>query len=242
VPTADRREILSRVAAGTITPEEAAAELDSIGQREARGEAGLRQVRITRQLGMVEVIGDPTVHEAVANGPHSARIDGDVMVIQGDSGVELGGGFFFGIGPHTGSEKLTVRLNPSLTVELHIQAANGRVRGVEGPIHVDLQAGSVTVDGFRSPLTASVQAGSLSAYGRLDSGESRITCNAGSVNVSLERGSSVSISARSALGKVELPGSIGVSGRRPHEVMVGDGAGRLVIDSNMGSVKVTTDW
>lgn len=236
----DRREVLSRVAAGTISPEEAATQLDSISQDEAVAEPAVRKVRIERQLGSLEVVGDPTVREAVAVGPHQARIDGDVMVFEGPGVAALGGGFFFGIGGSDGTDKLMVRLNPALALDLQLQAGNCRVTGVEGPIRAEIQAGSAAIEGFKSELNVSVQAGSLKASGRLDGGESRIVCDAGSVNLNLERGSSVRIRSRANMGKVELPGAPGAPpNSASQEVTIGDGAGSLTIESHLGSVKVS---
>ena len=237
---ADRREILSRVAAGTITPEEAASQLDAINHTE-EAESTIRKVQVVRQLGVVEVIGDPTVHEAVAEGPHSARIDGDVMVFEAEGSHEHEG-FIFGLGRHIPEGKLLVRMNPALDLELRVQAGSCRVRGVEGSIRADVQASSATVDGFASPINLSVQAGSVRATGRLDRGDSRIVCDAGSVNIHLERGSSVNIRARASMGKVELPGGPGASGViRAQQATVGAGDGSLAIETSMGNVKVTSD-
>lgn len=234
----DRREILSRVAAGTISPEEAASQLDSLGQTEETAEPGIRRVRIARQLGSVEIIGDRSVREAVAEGRHRVRIEGDTMIFEGE-GWDEAGGFVFGFARNWATEKLLIRVNPSLALELNLQAGNCRVSGVEGPIHADVQAGSATIDGFRHELHISVQAGSLKASGILDQGDSRITCDAGSVNLMLERGSSVRIQARASMGKVELPGAIRVNPRSSRqEVQLGEGAGLLRIDTNMGSVRV----
>lgn len=237
---ADRREILSRVAAGTITPEEAASQLDAINHTE-EAESTIRKVQIVRQLGVVEVVGDPSVREAVAEGPHNARIDGDVMVFEAEGSHEHEG-FIFGLGRHFPEGKLLVRMNPTLELELRVQAGSCRVRGVEGNIRADVQASSATIDGFASPLNLSVQAGSLRATGRLDGGDSRIACDAGSVSLHLVRGSSVKIHARASMGKVELPGGPAVSGAvRSQEATVGGGSGSLTIETSMGNVKVTSD-
>lgn len=239
---ADRREILSRVAAGTITPEDAAAQLDAINGSEADAEGAIRKVRVIRQLGSLEIVGDPTVRDAVAEGPHRARIDGDVMVFDSPTGDEDDGGFFFGIGPNLANQKLLLRVNPSLGLDLHLQAGSCRVRGVEGPIHADVQAGSATIEGFAKPFDFSVQAGSVKASGCCNEGESRIACDAGSVNLHLERGSGLRVKARAHMGKVVLPGDATVSGSRAsQEIVIGDGGGSLVIDTSMGSVKVTAD-
>jgi hypothetical protein len=237
----ERREILSRVAAGTITPEEAAAQLAAINQTEGDPQT-IHRVRIVKRLGAVEIIGDPAVREAVAEGRHRARIDGDLMIIEGETGDEPGSFItrtWFGFPEHMSGDRLVVKVNPSLAIELHVQAGSARVRGVDGPIGADVQAGSAMIDGFSNPLNLTVHGGSIQATGRLADGESRIACDAGSVNLQLERGSSVRVKARAHMGKVTLPGEAGARGAQ--EVIIGDGTASLVIETNMGSVKVTAD-
>jgi hypothetical protein len=237
----ERREILSRVAAGTISPEEAAAKLDEINQSERQAESSIRTVRVVRQLGSFEIIGDPSVRDAVAEGPHHARIVGDVMVFEGGSS-DGPGDFMFGLGRNLLREALLVRMNPALGLDVQIQGGDCRVRGVEGPIRARVQAGSATIDGFANAVDLSVQAGDLQATGRLDTGDSRIACKMGSASLHLERGSSVRIKARSSLGDVELPDRSGQTrGTGNGDFVVGAGAASLAIDSTLGSVKVTTD-
>jgi hypothetical protein len=236
----DRREILSRVAAGTIRPEEAAAQLDGLAQEPSPD--AIQRVRIGRQFGSVDIVGDPSVRDAVAEGPHQARIDGDAMMIESEP-EDGAGGFAFGLalGRRFWTDRLLVRMNPRLALELDVQAGSCRVRGVTGPIKAEVQAGSATIDGFASPLMLSVQAGSVRANGCLRAGESMISCEAGSVALHLERGSSVRIRADSALGKVTLPGGDTAKGRASRVAVVGDGDASLLIDTSMGSVNVTAD-
>ena len=238
----DRREILSRVAAGTMSPEDAAAQLDALGKRETDAEGAIRTVRVIRRVGSLEIVGDPSVRDAVAEGPHRARIDGEVMVFDSPPADEDDGGFFFGVGRNLANRTLLLRVNPALGLDLQLQAGSCRVRGVEGPIHADVQAGSATIEGFAKPFDISVQAGSVKASGCCNEGESRIACDAGSVNLHLERGSALRVKARANMGKVVLPGQGTIAGSRASQaVTIGDGAGSLVIDSNLGSVRVTAD-
>lgn len=235
-----RREILSRVAAGTISPEEAAVQLDAANHAEEEA-TDIRTVRVIKQLGPAEIIGDSSIRDAVAEGQHRARIDGDTMIIEGQT-LHESGSFIFGFPRHPGHDRLVVRVNPSLRLDLQLQAGNCRVSGMEGPIHADVQAGSATIEGFSKPLDLSVQAGSVRATGRLDEGDSRIACDAGSVNLHLERGSSVRVTARANLGKVSLPGGAEFAGARgTQDLTIGGGAASLKIDTNMGSVKLTAD-
>ncbi|MHB8612812.1 MAG: DUF4097 family beta strand repeat-containing protein [Candidatus Dormibacteraceae bacterium] len=258
-----RREILTQVAAGTLSAEEGAARLDSLeaGSMPATPNpapaqaspvhshaAANRQVRVTSQFGSAEIVGDPSVAFAVADGPHRARQDGDAMVIEHEPFDEVDS-FSFGRGDRRTAmygldvkrRKLMVRMNPDLALVASVQAGNVRVYGVHGPITAEVQAGNCKVDDFRGSLNLVVQAGNVAANGRLDSGGSRIRCEMGSVKINLEKGSSVRITARTTLGKVSIEGErderagIGQTGR---EVVIGTGTATLDIDCTMGSVKV----
>ncbi len=260
-----RREILSQVAAGTLSAEEGTARLDSLeadpavqGTTTTPQAPALpasdrsRQVKVVSQFGSVEVVGDASVAYAVADGPHQARQEGDMMVIEhvpfddnnsfsfsrGEQRRVVIGGF------DIQRRRLTVRMNPDLALVVKVQAGNVRVGGVHGPIASEVQAGNFALDGFRGPLNLVVQAGNISASGRLEGGASKIRCEMGSVMIGLEKGSNVRITARTTLGKVAIDGgggeraTVGQSGR---DVTIGSGAGTLEIDCTMGNVKVQAD-
>ena len=103
---AERRSILSQVAEGTLSPDEAAERLAALdepsasdrsggsgspSQTAAGGDRGLppgapaARIRIVGSVRMVDIIGDPTVKEAVAEGPHDARREGDLLIIEGEA-------------------------------------------------------------------------------------------------------------------------------------------------------------
>jgi hypothetical protein len=208
------------------------------------------RIRVAGRLGNVEILGDPSVTEAMAEGPHVARRDGDTLVVESPvDGLDMAGfSFVFG-GPHgsrrgryrhhhgwRGGFPLRVRVNPELPLEIEAQAGQVRVRGVHGPIRGNVQAGSTDIVDFRSPLDISVQAGSLNARGVLDTGVSRVRCEAGSVRIRLERGSSVRVSARNTMGKVVFDDG---DPRQPW--VVGAGQGTLDIDATMGAVRVSAE-
>lgn len=235
-----QREILSQVAAGTMTAEEGAARLEALGSEAPPQEAGgeVKQIRVISRFGTTDVIGDPSVAIAVADGPHQARQEGDTMVIEQSLPTDgasfefsrpLGrvtvNGFEFG-------RRLTVRMNPALPLSAGVQAGNLRIEGLRGPVTSDVQAGNCRVDGFRGPLMLSVAAGNVTASGRLESGSSTIRCDMGSVKVSLEKSSSVRINARATMGKVAIEGGAIKDG------VVGSGAGTLDIECTMGNVRV----
>ena len=63
----------------------------------ATGEGAATRVRVLRSLGSADIIGDPSVREAVAEGPHIARREGDTLVIEGqDFDMDPRSGFMFG--------------------------------------------------------------------------------------------------------------------------------------------------
>lgn len=246
----ERDGILQAVAAGELTAAEAVLRLDALEQGEAdpsrsggtsvpdeastamRG--GLRTVRVTATGRAVKVLGDSRIREAVAEGPHSARRDGDVLIVNGEAedGDEEPGGFGFGRPGGWGwpgvprppwhgtptpwsevgkvfkqrSRPLVVRMSPELALEVEIVAGSATVDDVRGDIRADVSAGSLRLDGVSAPVQATVQAGSVTLSGRLDRGASRIRCEAGAVNVNLDPASSVRVTARSTLSKVTLPG------------------------------------
>jgi Putative adhesin len=256
-----QREILSQVAAGHITAAEGAARLESLGVAGApvaemptppppAALAAVRQVRVVSQFGSAEIVGDPSVAFAVADGPHRARQEGDTMVIEhaaldNDSGFSFGdGGRIVNNGFDFHRRNLIVRMNPDLALIASVQAGNVRVEGVHGPITGDVQAGNCKVRDFRGPINLVVQAGNVTAIGRLDSGASKCRCEMGSVKIELDKGSSVRVTAHSTLGKVSIERSRGDStslGQSGRDVTIGSGAATLDVECTMGNVKVTAE-
>jgi hypothetical protein len=244
-----KREILAKVAQGTLTPQEAALELQALEAEaapsapvaEALPPTDLARVRIVTSMGNVNVLGDESVREAVAEGAHQARREGDTFVIESLLGNEAGFRFGrIGFGFDIPDRPLLVRMNPGLALEVEVQAGALRIQGVRSPIRAEVQAGSTKIEGFASPLDLDCQAGSVKAWGRLSAGASRINCQAGSVNIQLEPESRVKITARTSLGKVTLPGAPAISGigGGTANAQLGDGAGTLDIVAEMGSVTV----
>src|SRR5205807_10195804 len=106
------------------------------------------------------------------------------------------------------------------------QAGSVRIRGVRAPIRAEVQAGRSEIDGFESPIDLTVQAGSVRARGRLDSGTSRIHCEAGNVRLHLEKGSSVRVAARTSWGRIRFDDD-----ESSGPWVVGAGSGTLDVDA-----------
>jgi hypothetical protein len=235
---------LNQVAAGTITAEEGVARLQALDSASTPPEPaptlppppapGIRQVTINSRFGNADIIGDPTVAGAVADGPHRARQEGDSLVIDqsflsGETTFEFSRSRISIPGFDRGNN-LVVRMNPALALRTRVQAGNLRIRGVDGAITSDVQAGNCVVEGFAGPVNLMVSAGNLEASGRLDGGSSAIRCQMGEVNVNLDKTSNVRITAHTTLGKVDVDGG--------RDQVIGSGAGTLEISCTMGDVTV----
>jgi len=245
----------------------------------AETQGAIRRVRVVGSFRSARIIGDPTVREAVADGPHMARREGDLLIIESALDESDLPGFVFNRGrwswrlnvppdvrrpprpprpPSPGRwssgeeawqrpwshSQLTVRMRPDLALDVELSAGTMRAHGITGPMRFDVRAGSARIEGARGPLEASVAAGSLRADAMLLAGASRIRCDASSVRINLEHGSSVLVRARAELSRLSLPHHevVGTwTGGEREEVKIGDGAATLDIDANMSNVGVTAE-
>jgi len=240
----ERRRILTAVADGQMAPSEAAEALDALGEPAADHPGrpplpDLARVRVVASARAVRVVGDPGVREAVADGPHELRREGDTLVVSGDTD-DVGGGGFVSSGPgwrvraHAGGPRtLTVRMHPDLALDAEVSAGSLDVAGMRGPIRGEMAAATVRITGFAGPLDLETSAGRIDASGVLAGGSSRVRCHAGRLTMRLEHGSSVRINGRTTVGKMVLPddGDPGPAARGPLSDVAGqrgplsDGAG-----------------
>jgi hypothetical protein len=252
-----RREILTRVAAGTLTPAEAAARLEEVerGQTQAppsqpapNAPADIRGVRVRSDYGRIIVLGDASVDQAIAEGPHVARHEDGILVIETDQVSD--GDFWFGQreGGHWWNSFLgptvTVRMNPRLETWINADAGSVTVRNILAPIHAEVQAGSLVIQGFAGPLDLAASAGSIRGEGSLREGSSRIRCEMGSIRLGLTPDSDVRVSAAASMGKITLDSGTRERGRGRgwgdrQEAVYGSGTATLDIESEMGSVTVS---
>lgn len=197
--------------------------------RSDREPSSIRLIKVDANFRPVEVIGDPSVREAVAEGNHRVRWESDVLVIDGaallddedddydhDDGADIGE-WFRTRGPrhvrfaysNRGEYRprpLRVRVNPDLPLEARVEAGPLKIIRVHGPIKARVAAGPLLIEDFESPIDVRVAAGKVDATGRIDHGASTIDCDAGKVRLHLRRGSDARVSASATLGKVDFGG------------------------------------
>lgn len=245
----EQRRILHQVAAGEVSPEDAARLIDDLeagsGPPPPVRAGRVAVVRVRCGLADLRVVGDSSVAEAVVTrGSHEVTAEGDALVIApGGRGRGFRFGVnrrFVGIGPT--DEMLEVRVNPGLALEVDVGAGEARVTGMHGPITASVSVGALEIDDFQAPIDLQVKAGSVEARGRLDDGDSRVRCKLGEVRIELDPTSDVTISARARLGEVRLPDGTSTAGvaAGDRSVVLGDGTATLDVETAAGSVDVTS--
>ena len=248
--TTDMRTILSRVASGDLTPEEAQTLLQAAAVPTAALPVPL-PVRglVIRASGVrLIVLADPTVATAVADGPHRVEHDGDRLVIQSD----LSAGEYQAEAPRSAfmtwiaaagraGSTLRVRVNPELPLEVLSVTGALEISGVRAPLAVGVEAGSARLSGGCGPVSLSVSTGSADVEWQF-TGNSTVTAELGSAKVAVLPGSDVVVSAESSLGSAQIRTADGVRKAPPtgtaEGITIGSGSGSLKVTAKLGSVDV----
>jgi hypothetical protein len=256
VAPATAKDVLAAVAAGAITPDEAAEWLDKLKSKEEETSkqaevpataAKPKRVRIRAVGRRVKIVGEPFVKTIAVDGPHVVRQEGDTLLIssEGEFGASLDG---FTLTPPRSlrdvqqklmdlGRELSIRVNPGLEIEAEITA--GSINAERAPLlaQVRVTAGSARVRDVEGPIDVLVQAGSAQVEGKIVNGRSRLRVESGSLQLRLLQGSSVRIRPDAQLGRVqwEPPARPGKEG---DEQVVGGGAARLDLEVVMGAATV----
>ncbi|MGH9137699.1 MAG: hypothetical protein ACRD0G_11715 [Acidimicrobiales bacterium] len=249
------------MASGELSPEDAATMLDD-RERDARSEAaappepvtvdGVRRVRISGRATRVTVTGDPAVATAAVEGPHTMSEQGDELVIDCGlslsptwsdepehqfalAGARLRRPVLAGIPGLDAPLGVRVRVNPALPLSVDVVAGSTLVEHVDAPIECDVSAGSLRLRHVRGPLVGTVAAGSLVADAELTEGESKLSCEMGSLLVRLAPESDVRVRASANLGRAHVRAGERVG---EGEWTMGSGTALLTVSASLGSVTV----
>ena len=224
----------------------------------AAGSGRPRAVRVSVSYRSVDVIADPGVDTVTVSGGHTVHREGDVLVVESlllpgfvefeGGGRESGGAWSFAGLPRSTAwarsmkgGHVTVRVNPSLPLEIDSAAAAVRVSGCEGGARIRVVAASLKVDRLRGQLELEALTSSVKGTAAI-SGTSRISCESSSVKLSLLPGSNLRASTgTNRFGKVILPGEpvSGTDGQA--QSVVGAGEGTLRVDGVMSSIMISSD-
>lgn len=213
----------------------------------------LRQVFIRGTAVKLRVIGDPTVHEAVADGMHTMQRSGDALIInsgpaQGEFSTDAPSSAFMTWVRNmvdrlpAAAQTLTVRVNPNLHVRVLVIGSTLELTGARAGASLGIEAGSAEISDGYGPLALDVSSGSAKVAWTFV-GESKIKAEMGSVKVVVDPASDVVVTAESSLGQAAII-SQGATQTTSNEdsvttpVVVGQGTGTLSILARMGSAKV----
>lgn len=214
-------------------------------------------VRVHASYRSVDVVADPSVAQVVVSGNHTVRHDGSTLVVESqDSPFGPSGegsertGFSFADLPRSlawakawTEQRLVVRVNPELPVELDAAGASVKVSGLEHGAKLRVIATALKLERVRGPLDIDALSSSVKGFAA-PTGTSRIASESSSVKLLLGRGTDVRIKARNRMGKVVLPTAVSKGGLVDPDVAeatVGAGHGELTVDAVMSSVVLSLD-
>ena len=204
----------------------------------------------------VRLIADPTVATVhVEGGPHRIRQDGSTLRVEADtlppaddgdesySLTESSSQWRRWLNRRGVANTVIVRANPTLPVEVAVDAGALDVTGWRAPLTFSVNAGAVKATDCHGLVDGVIRAGSAKLTVLLPAGQSRLRAEAGSIDLRLIPGSNVTIHARAELGSIAVADSLGgakVAGNGRAETVCGDGTGNLDLFVTMGSAKVLT--
>jgi hypothetical protein len=255
------RDLLLRVASGDLDPAEAARlldedpaapTLDRASDLTASPSASVAAVIIKAGGVKLTVVADPSVATLVADGPHALRQDGPTLVLEAPGA----GGWktqappkYLGWVPNVvwtagRGEKVHVRVNPALPLTIDATASAVEIVGTRSSLTLGGSASSVKVHDHVGSVHGTMSMGSASVSGTI-TGPSDYTCELGSVDLLLERGSDVSVTAFAEMGSVKIgrlegkPDSFAsYEGTSSQNVTAGAGTHPFGITVRMGSASI----
>ncbi|WUJ72228.1 hypothetical protein OG809_02960 [Kribbella soli] len=208
--------------------------------------AGVQRVTVRAIGRRVRLIGEPAVNGVAVDGPHVIKRDGDTLAIssEGDMGVSIDGFSMLrnptDLKAHVNglAKELSVRVNPSLQVEVEVTGGSVNAERLPGLTRVRVTAGTAKVTDVDGPIDVLVQAGSANLDAQITKGRSRVRVESGTAQVTLRRGSDVHVHTEAQLGRVTWSGA--VSGQSK-DVEIGRGRAALDVEVLVGTAQITSD-
>ncbi|MFN8158549.1 MAG: hypothetical protein U0R68_14120 [Candidatus Nanopelagicales bacterium] len=258
LPPDPLRDLLTRVAAGDLDPAEAARLLDedpaapTVDRDAASGLAtsvsgSVAAVLIKAGGVKLTVVADPTVDTLVADGPHSLRHDGSTLVLESprEEGYQTQPpprflGWVPGVVWTAGrGEKVHVRVNPDLPLTVDATACGVEIIGTRSSLTLAGSASSVKVRDHVGSLHGSLSMGSLAVVGTV-TGPSDLACELGSLDLRLDRGSDVTVTATVEMGSLRAAGEgkASTDGTTTRTIVAGAGTHPFGVLVRMGSASV----
>jgi hypothetical protein len=252
------RDLLTRVAAGEIDAAEAARLLDEDPAAPTvdrtsdlpASPSGRVTALIIKAGGVkLTIVADPTVDTLVADGPHTLRQDGPTLVLEApgaDGWKTQPAPKYLGWVPNVvwtagRGEKVHVRVNPALPLTVDATASAVEIVGTRSSLTLGGSASSVKVRDHVGSLHGTLSMGSAKIATTL-TGPSDFSCELGSVDLRLEDGSDVTVTAFAEMGSLYFAGHgkepWSYDGRASQTIVAGAGTHTFGLSVRMGSASI----
>ena len=256
------RDLLNRVAAGEISPEDAESALKQASAAtpdatpatdtttvEQPAPEPVRRISVRGSAVRLVIVADPSVDTAIAEGPHRVSHVGDRLTVHSDLRV----GEYEAEAPKStfatwlsnvnrAGSTLRVRVNPDLPLDVLNVAGSLELSGMRSATSVGVEAGSAKLHDGAGQLTLSVASGSADVEW-LFQGECSVSTDLGSARLTLLPGSDVEVKAEATLGLATIRLADGSTIKATPEghppVRAGAGTGSLAATTRLGSLVVS---
>ena len=205
---------------------------------------GVERISIRAIGRRVRIVGETSVATVSADGPHVLRRNGSVLEVSSDG--ELGAsldGFSILRAPRSLDDfralglgkELFLRVNPNIIVDVEVTAGTLNTERLPRLGKVRVTAGGAKLLDVTEINDALVQAGQATISGAFATGRNRIRAESGSLSITLQDDSDVTVKGEAQLGKVNWTGGHSGAG---DEVIMGNGSAKLDIEVVMGYAAV----
>ena len=235
-------KIASLLQEGKINPDEAEKLLAALDDVEPAptpvASGGLLRARVGRADLLVRV--DPAASEPRFKSPAALELElrkeEDGWSLKQKSGG-LRVGFFDLLGKRHGVE---LTLPPGFSLDLHLGQGKLRVADPLPGLRAKIGQGSAS---FATVEEVDVRLGQgpIEGRARLTSGVHQLGLGMGSLKLTLEKGSDLTLQIKTGMGKINVGGAIRYASEKPasrYEGVVAEGRGRLEVSVGMGKVEV----
>jgi hypothetical protein len=206
--------------------------------------SGVERISVRAVGRRVRILGETSVATLSADGPHVLRRNGSVLEVSSDG--ELGAsldGFSILRAPRNLDDfralglgkELFLRVNPDITVDVEVTAGTLNTEQLPHLGKVRLTAGGAKLLDVTEINDALFQAGQATISGTFATGRNRIRAESGSVSITLQDDSDVTVKGEAQLGKISWTGGHSGAG---DEVVMGKGSAKLDIEVVMGYAAV----
>jgi hypothetical protein len=206
---------------------------------------GVERISVRAVGRRVRILGETSVATLAADGPHVLRRNGSVLEVSSDGelGASLDGFSILRSAPRSLDDlrslglgkELFLRVNPDVVVDVEVTAGSLNTERVPHLGKVRVTAGAAKLLDVAEINDALIQAGQATIKGTITSGRNRVRAESGTLSITLEDDSNVTVTGEAQLGRISWAGGHSGAG---DEVVMGSGSAKLDIEVVMGHAQV----